>query len=189
MLIRKRKNQGKRWPVFSRHVFLVILLQCSFVIGVFSQNITVSGTVTEAETGELLPGVNVIVVGTTQGSITSVDGEYQISVPSDVVLRFSYIGYKMQEIPVNGRTEINVALEKESTLMDEIVVVGYGTARRQDLTGSIASISSDEISKIPIANAAEALKGRLPGVNIITTDGSPDAEVVIRVRGGGSVTQ
>jgi TonB-linked SusC/RagA family outer membrane protein len=189
MLIRKRKNQGKRRPVFSSRVFLVFLLQCSFVIGAFSQNITVTGTVTEAETGELLPGVNVVVVGTTQGSITSVDGEYQISVPADAVLRFSYIGYKIQEIPVSGRSEINVVLEKESTLMDEIVVVGYGTARRQDLTGSLASISSDEINKTPLANAAEAIKGRLPGVNIITTDGSPDAEVVIRVRGGGSVTQ
>ena len=189
MVITKRENQENRWNAFTRRIFLLILLQCTFVAGVLSQNITVSGTVTEAETGELLPGVNVVVVGTTQGSITSVDGVYQISVPADAVLRFSYIGYKIQEIPVNGRTEIDVTLEKESTLMDEIVVVGYGTARRKDLTGSIASISSDEINKMPLANAAEAIKGRLPGVNIITTDGSPDAEVVIRVRGGGSVTQ
>lgn len=189
MLTTNRKHQGKHWSARSRQVSLLILLHCIFVAGVFSQNITVTGTVTEAETGDLLPGVNVVVEGTMQGAITSVDGEYQISVPADAVLRFSYIGYKIQEIPVNGRTEINVVLQKESTLMDEIVVVGYGTARRQDLTGSIASVSSDVIDKVPLANAAEAIKGRLPGVNIITTDGSPDAEVVIRVRGGGSVTQ
>jgi TonB-linked SusC/RagA family outer membrane protein len=189
MVITNRKEQGKRRTAFSRHVFLFVFLQLVFVTGIFSQNITITGTVTEAETGDVLPGVNVVVSGTTQGSITSVDGEYRISVPAGAVLRFSYIGYQIEEIPVNGRTEINVVLEKESTMMDEIVVVGYGTARRQDLTGSIASVSSDVIDKVPLANAAEAIKGRLPGVNIITTDGSPDAEVVIRVRGGGSVTQ
>ena len=189
MVNTKRGKQAAQWSATGRRLILFILLQCGLIAGMYSQDITVSGTVSEAETGEMLPGVNVIVVGTMQGAITSVDGDYQITVPGDAVLRFSYIGYQVQEIPVNGRTEINVLLEKESTLMDEIVVVGYGTARKRDLTGSIASISSDEISKVPLANAAEALKGRLPGVNIITTDGSPDAEVVIRVRGGGSVTQ
>lgn len=189
MVYTRRKSQRIQGLEFSRHIILLILLQCIFVTGAFSQDITVTGTVSDAETGEILLGVNVVIAGTTQGTITSVDGDYQISVPADAVLRFSYIGYKMKKIPVNGRTQINVVLEKESTMMDEIVVVGYGTARRRDLTGSIASISSDEISKVPLSNAAEALKGRLPGVNIITTDGSPDAEVVIRVRGGGSVTQ
>lgn len=137
-----------------------------------------------------MPGVNVVLSGTTQGTITSIDGSYQITVPAgNSVISYSYVGYTTQDIPVNGRTEIDVALETETTLMDEIVVVGYGTARRKDLTGSIATVSSEEITKIPTPNVAEAIKGRLPGVNIITTDGSPDAEVVIRVRGGGSVTQ
>lgn len=118
------------------------------------------------------------------------DGTYQIDVPStDATLMFSFIGYKMQEIPLNGNTQIDVLLETESTQLDEIVAVGYGTTRRRDLTGSVASISSEELRKVPVANVAEAIKGRLPGVNVFSTDGSPDAEIVIRVRGGGSVTQ
>lgn len=189
MVYAKHGNQDQNRQAFRWRAGMLVLILCIVVAGVYSQDITVSGTVTDAESGELLLGVNVVQVGTTKGTITSVEGDYQITVPTDAVLQFSYIGYRNQEIPVDGRSEINVVLEREATMMDELVVVGYGTARRKDLTGSIASISSDEISKIPQANAAEALKGRLPGVNIITTDGSPDAEVVIRVRGGGSVTQ
>lgn len=186
----KRKDQELQKRNHFRMAAFVILMQFGFLAVAFPQGISVSGTVTDGETGEVLPGVNVVLKGTTLGSITSIDGNYQMEVPgSNSILEFSYIGYESQEVPVEGRTEINVVLEKASTLMDEVVVVGYGTARRQDLTGSIATMNADEINKIPIANVAEAMKGRLPGVNIITTDGSPDAEVVIRVRGGGSVTQ
>jgi TonB-linked SusC/RagA family outer membrane protein len=186
----KRKNQKLRKKNRILFAAFVVLLQCSFIVSVFSQNISVTGKVTDAETGEELPGVNVVLKGTTQGAITTIDGTYSILVPgANSILQFSYVGYTTQEISLDGRTTLDLALNKETTIMDEIVVVGYGTARRKDLTGSISSLSSDEINKIPITNAAEAIKGRLPGVNIITTDGSPDAEVVIRVRGGGSVTQ
>ncbi|MEX2371695.1 MAG: TonB-dependent receptor [Bacteroidales bacterium] len=177
------------WKVPFRIAAFTFLIQFGFVVGLFSQNVRVTGTVTDEDTAEPLPGVNVVLQGTTQGTITSMEGVYEIEVPANGVITFSYIGYISQEIPLEGRNRLDVQLGKASTLMDEVVVVGYGTARRQDLTGSIASISSDEIGKIPMSNAAEAIKGRLPGVNIITTDGSPDAEVVIRVRGGGSVTQ
>ncbi|NQU86900.1 MAG: TonB-dependent receptor [Mariniphaga sp.] len=156
----------------------------------YSQTGTVTGKITDSDTGEELPGVNVVIKGTTDGVVTNVFGDYEINIPAtDAVLQFSFIGYTLQEIPVNGQSEINVQLVTEINQLDEIVAVGYGTARRSDLTGSIATISGAELQKIPISNAAEAIKGRLPGVNIITTDGSPDAEVVIRVRGGGSVTQ
>lgn len=186
----KRMNRKLKGKHPFRFAAIVILMQCSVFVSVFSQNITVTGKVMDSQTGEALPGVNVVLKGTVQGTITTVDGDYEIVVPdANSVIVFSYVGYAAQEISVDGRTEINVVLEMETTLMDELVVVGYGTARRKDLTGSIASINAEEINKIPIANAAEAMKGRLPGVNIITTDGSPDAEVVIRVRGGGSVTQ
>jgi TonB-linked SusC/RagA family outer membrane protein len=188
-------NSEKKNPVLRRKIILsfavfVILTQFIFTVDAFSQNITVTGKVTDAKTGEALPGVNVVLKGTTEGTITSIDGLYQITVPAiNSVITFSYVGYQTQEIPVDGNTEINITLAIATTLMDELVVVGYGTARRQDLTGSLATVSSEVINKIPITNAADAIKGRLPGVNIITTDGSPDAEVVIRVRGGGSVTQ
>ena len=169
---------------------LVVVLLLILTVPAYSQTGVVKGKITDAQTGEALPGVNVVIKGTTQGVVTNPDGSYEIRVASaDAVLQFSFIGYSLQEIPVNGKSEINVELVTETTQLDEIVAVGYGTARRADLTGSIATISGQELQKIPIANAAEAIKGRLPGVNIITTDGSPDAEVVIRVRGGGSVTQ
>jgi TonB-dependent starch-binding outer membrane protein SusC len=157
---------------------------------VFSQTSIVRGKITDSQTGELLPGVNVVIKGTTIGIISGVDGSYQINSPStNAILQFSFLGYAAQEIPVSGRTEINVSLVTDTKLLNEVVAIGYGTVKRKDLTGSVASISGEELKKVPMANAAEAMKGRLPGVNVLTTDGSPDAEVVIRVRGGGSVTQ
>ena len=153
------------------------------------QNKKVSGKVTDAG-GVALPGVTVVVKETTNGTVTDVDGNYTISgISADDVLMFSFIGMKTTEVPVSNQSVINVTMEEESIGLDEVVAIGYGTARRRDLTGSVASISGEELRKVPIANAAEAIKGKLPGVNITSTDGSPDAEIVIRVRGGGSVTQ
>ncbi|MCY1723089.1 TonB-dependent receptor [Prolixibacteraceae bacterium Z1-6] len=188
MVNKKRKNQKLRLRNALRFVVVLVLAQFIFAFTSYSQ--TVKGKVIDQKSGEELPGVNVIIKGTTKGTITQIDGSYQIDVSgTDAVLSYSFIGYTPQEIPVNGRTEINVQLESASIGLDEVVAVGYGTARRRDLTGSMATMSSETLKKIPVANAAEAIKGRLAGVNIITTDGSPDAEVVIRVRGGGSVTQ
>ncbi len=184
---KKLRSHGK---VYLHYVVILIAAQFLFTVSAFSQALTVRGTITDAQTGEALPGVNVVIKGTVLGTTTQVDGTYQIQVMApDAVLQFSFIGYTAQEIPVEGKTEINVTLETETTQLDEIVAVGYGTARRRDLTGSVATVNSETLKKIPVANVTEAIKGRLPGVNIITTDGSPDAEVVIRVRGGGSVTQ
>jgi TonB-dependent starch-binding outer membrane protein SusC len=182
------QKPGRNKPF--RYLVMLMAVQLFFVFTVAAQPISVSGKVTDKETGEPLPGVNVVIRGTTQGTTTSGEGSYQLDVPSaNTVLIFSFIGYQVQEITVEGRNTIDVTLEVETTQLDEIVAVGYGSVRRADLTGSVSSISGTELQKVPIANAAEAIKGRLPGVNIITTDGSPDAEVVIRVRGGGSVTQ
>lgn len=155
-----------------------------------SQPLTVRGKVTDAESGEGIPGANVVVKATTTGTITNADGNFTLNVPSGgVTLQVSFIGYTTQEVSVSGRSTIDVALVSETTQLDEIIAVGYGQAKRADFTGSIATISGRELQKIPVASAADALKGRMPGVNVQTTDGSPDAEIVIRVRGGGSVTQ
>ena len=173
-----------------RFVGVLVAVQLIFAFSVFSQNVSVSGKVTDSKTGEGLPGVTVSIPGTTTGTVTNFDGVYNLTVPDrNSVLMYSFVGYTPQEITVNGRTTIDVVLEFMTTQLDEIVAVGYGTTRRADLTGSMATLSGEQLRKVPIANAAEALTGRLPGVNVITTDGSPDAEVVIRVRGGGSVTQ
>lgn len=150
---------------------------------------TVRGKITDSS-GSPLPGVTIVVKGSTKGTVTDAEGNYSISdVSGDNTLLFSFIGMKTMEIPIANQEVINVTMEEEAVGLEEVVAIGYGTARRKDLTGSVATISGEELKKIPIANTAEAIKGRLPGVNIISTDGSPDADIVIRVRGGGSVTQ
>ncbi len=160
---------------------------------VFAQEgTTVSGIVIDEDSQEPLPGVTVLEKGTQNGVVTGFEGEYEITLTTPrAVLVYSYMGFTTQEIPVNGRTEIAVNLAPDLEMLNEVVIVdyGYGTVKKEDMTGSVASIGSKELAKIPVANTAEALSGRLPGVNITTTDGEPGAEVRVRVRGGGSVTQ
>jgi TonB-dependent SusC/RagA subfamily outer membrane receptor len=182
----RRKLQG-HVPLFHLLLTVCLLLFSQILI---AQNVTVKGVITDATDGQPIPGANVVVKGTTVGTITMADGNFTLNVPSpNVTLQISFIGYTTQEIPLSGRTTVNVVLQAEATQLDEIIAVGYGQAKRADFTGSIATITGRELQKIPVASAADALKGRMPGVNVQTTDGSPDAEIVIRVRGGGSVTQ
>lgn len=153
----------------------------------FSQS-RVSGTVTGTD-NETLPGVTVRVKGGTAATASNADGKYEIAASSEAVLVFSFLGMKTQEVAVNGRTVINVTLENDENTLDEVVVsIGYGSVRKKDLTGSVASIGSDKLTTIPVASAMEAIAGRLAGVQISATEGSPDAEMRIRVRGGGSIT-
>ncbi|MFV0593981.1 MAG: SusC/RagA family TonB-linked outer membrane protein [Draconibacterium sp.] len=183
-------NQNLRRKTYLRNVLVLIFIQLCFATAVFSQNITVKGKVTDAVSGEELPGVNVILNGTAKGTITTVDGTYSLEVPSSgSVLLFSFIGYKAQEVPVNGKTVINVALEVENMQLEEVVAIGYGTAKKKDITGSVSSVSGETLEAIPVASAAEAMAGQMAGVQVITTEGSPDADITIRVRGGGSITQ
>lgn len=151
----------------------------------------VTGRVTSSEDGLGIPGVNIVVKGTTKGTVTDSDGRFSLEAPDDATLVISAIGYKTQEIQVGVQTTIDVVLDLDITSLQEVMVVdmGYTTVKKSDLTGSVASLAGKELSAIPISNAAQALTGRLPGVNVLTTDGSPDAEVVVRVRGGGSITQ
>lgn len=138
-----------------------------------------------------LPGVNIIIKGTGTGTVTDFDGNYQLQVTDAVnaVLVFRFIGFNEQEIAIGAQSTINVTMAESSIGLSEVVAIGYGTARRRDLTGSVASVGESVLSNAPVASAAEAITGRLAGVQITTTEGSPDAEVKIRVRGGGSVTQ
>lgn len=156
----------------------------------FSQTLTVRGTVTDGNTNETLPGVNVFIKGTTQGASTDIDGKYEIqNVPSDAVLVFSSIGYLPEEKEVNGQATINMILIPSVSELDEFVVIGYGSVRKRDITGSVVSVDGDDLRAAPVASVAEALSGRMAGVQISATEGSPDAEISIRVRGGGSITQ
>jgi len=156
----------------------------------FSQNITVRGTVTDAVTEEAMIGVNVIIKETIRGVVTDLNGQFAMTdCPPDAVLVFSYVGYEPLEVPVQGRANIAVTMQTSSSLLDEIVVIGYGTVAKRDITGSVASVKGEVLSAIPVSTAAEALTGKMAGVQVLTTEGSPDAEVRIRVRGGGSITQ
>lgn len=172
----------------------LVLTICSIYMGManaFSQERTVSGTVTDQETGEELPGVSVVIDGTSEGTITDMDGNYRLTVSEGTTLSFSFIGYETIRQEVGGQSVVDISLPVDIQALDEVVIVdyGYGSMKKTDNTGSVATISGSELQKIPVASTAQALTGRLPGVNILTTDGSPDAEVVIRVRGGGSITQ
>ena len=170
---------------------LVLMMMLFSVLPVFAQNVEIKGTVTDNLTKEPLPGVNIKVDGnSTLGTVTDIDGKYLIKVPTgDVTLVFSFIGYTTQSIAVQGRALIDVALDMASTELGEVIAIGYGKARKRDITGSVASVKGQDLQRIPVASAVEALTGKMAGVQVTTTEGSPDAQVTIRVRGGGSITQ
>lgn len=145
---------------------------------------TISGTVTDAD-GAPLPGANVVVKGTTNGTQTDFDGNYTIDAASDAVLVFSYIGFASQEVPVNGQTSISVQMAEDANQLDEVVIVGYQAQTRGDLTGAVASVDFTEAAKQPLVNVAEALEGRATGVSI-TNAGNPGAAPIVRIRGLGT---
>jgi TonB-dependent starch-binding outer membrane protein SusC len=150
----------------------------------------VTGVVVD-ETKTPIPGVNVVVKGTTNGVITNMDGQYTIT-PGDIakdVLVFSFIGYETVEVKISGQKVINSQLKSSTQQIEEVVAIGYGTVKKRDVTGSVASVNGKQLTAIPVSNVAQALQGRLPGVNVISQDGRPDATISIRVRGGGSISQ
>lgn len=163
-------------------------LMSMLCLTIFAQSHQVSGVVKDA-TGEPMIGANVMVKGTTNGTITDFDGNFTLSdVKASDVLVFSYIGCITQEIKVGKQTKFDVTLKDDAQALEEVVVIGYGTAKKKDLTGAVSTVKGADIARVPVTNAAEALTGKLAGVQITTADGSPDAEMLIRVRGGGSIT-
>jgi len=145
---------------------------------------SVSGTVTDAD-GQPLPGANVLVKGTTNGTQTDFDGNFTIEAATDATLIFSYIGFASQEVAVNGQSSINVSMAEDASQLEEVVVLGYSTQTRGDVTGSVASVDISEATKAPIVNAAEALQGRVTGVTVVN-NGNPGAAPKINIRGFGS---
>ncbi len=185
----RKQKQKKLHQYFMRVVIIVFGLFLIVTTAVSAQNVTVKGKIFDASTKESLPGVNIVIKGTVNGVISNFDGEYEISVPSKGSLLFSFIGYAAQEIAVNNRNRIDISLVLESKELDEVVAIGYGTVKKRDITGSVSSVKGDDLQMIPVSSAAEALTGKLAGVQVLSTEGSPDAEMRIRVRGGGSITQ
>ncbi|WP_296620878.1 TonB-dependent receptor [Marivirga sp.] len=168
-----------------------ILLTCFmlvFVLYAWAQDRTVSGTVTDAETGEALPGVNVLLKGTGTGITTDLDGNYKISVPSDGgTLVFTFIGMEKVEVNIGARSVIDVQMETDVEQLSEVIVTGYGSVKRADLTSSISTVSGEDLQSIPIAGIDNLLQGKSPGVQVINQNGAPGANAYIRVRGVGSV--
>jgi TonB-linked SusC/RagA family outer membrane protein len=157
------------------------------VFTLFAQNMAVTGKVTD-ENGAPLDGVSIKLKGTNKGTQTNKEGAFQISAQTGAVLSFSYLGYKNLDKTIKDATPFTIKLEKTSSNLDEVVVIGYQTVKRKDVMASVASISARDLKDIPINSAAEALNGRLAGVTATTAEGSPDAQVRIRVRGGMSIT-
>ena len=155
-----------------------------------AQNITVKGVVTDAATGEPLPGAAILVKGTADGVVADFDGNYVITVPANATLGFTTIGFKSAEEEVNGRTVINVALETDTEMLEETIVVAYGTATKSSFTGSAAVVKSDAIEKHVATNVTSSLAGTTPGVQILSSSGDPAAggSNTIRIRGIGSMS-
>ncbi|MBE6216579.1 MAG: TonB-dependent receptor [Bacteroidales bacterium] len=150
----------------------------------------VRGVVSDAN-GEPLIGVSVFVDGTTLGASTGVDGDYLLNVPDakGKTLVFSMIGMATKEVVIGNNLTINVILEEDTNFLDETVVIGYATVKRRDLMGSVSSVDNKALTQVPVASVTEALSGKMAGVQVTATEGDPDAEIKIRVRGGGSITQ
>ena len=152
---------------------------------VFAQQITVQGIVKD-EIGETVIGASVVEKGTTNGVITGIDGDFSLKVSPQATLVFSYVGYKTQEVPVQGHTSLQVVLTEDAEMLDEVVVVGYGTMKKSDLTGSVASLGNKELRNTPVSNLGQAIQGKISGVQVVDA-GRPGDNVSIKIRGLGSI--
>lgn len=193
-LKRRLWNFPRSFSVFKAFLIIFLLsaapvwanpvLEITTTVNPNDDQISVTGTVTD-DTGSPLPGANVVEKGTTNGTQTDFDGNFSLTVNTDAVLVFSYIGFATQEISVDGQTTINVSLAEDFSQLSEVVVLGYATQTRGDLTGSVASVDISEATKAPIVNAAEALEGRVSGVTV-NNAGNPGAAPKITIRGFGT---
>lgn len=171
--------------------FFFLFISLSFCVTVVQgQTRKVTGRVISDSSLQGLAGVSVILRGGNGATTTDNEGRFTINVPEkgNHVLEFSSVGYSDREVPIGNRSTLDVTLATATSDLNEVVVIGYQTVKRRDLTGTVSSISGKDLEKIPVSNVAEALTGRLPGVQVTTVDGQPGAEIIVRVRGGGSIT-
>jgi TonB-linked SusC/RagA family outer membrane protein len=175
------------WPRHLNHC-VALLIAVVFLAPSATAQHRVMGTVISAEDGLPLAGVNVLIVGTTTGAATDNDGRYEVTAPTSTsTLRFSFIGFETQEIPIDGRDVINVSMEIDAILGEELVVIGYGVQRRRDVTGAISRVDGEQVSRVPTINAEQALQGRVAGVQVVPSSGQPGAGATIRIRGVGTL--
>lgn len=168
--------------------FTLLILGLSFTLVAEAQK--VSGIVKDTA-GAPIIGASVVVDGTNNGTTTGVSGDWSLNVPNapQQTLVFSYLGMKDQKVSIGNRTYFEITLESDAEVMQDVVVVGYATVQRKDLIGSVASVGAETLASQPVTSVSEALSGKMAGVQVTTTEGDPDADIKIRVRGGGSITQ
>jgi len=169
-----------------RKLYFLIFMLTIHVAFAQTGKITVSGKVTDPLDGSSLPGVSIVEKGTNNGTSTDASGNYTLETSSDATLVFSFVGYKRQEVLVGNRTTIDVALEADAQLLDDVVVVGYGTQKKSQITGAIASVDNKEFKDQPVTNLASSIQGRVSGLNVTTPSGTPGAGLLINIRGNNS---
>ena len=166
-------------------IFLILCILCS--LGAMAQKKSITGVVTDAS-GESVIGASVVEVGTTNGVITDIDGKFTLMVDPNGKIKVSYIGYQSQVLDVKGRNSFNITLKEDSHLVDEVVVVGYGTQKKVNLTGSVEAVSGKDLAKRPVMNTMSALQGMASGVTVTSTSGQPGKEdESIMIRGIGTL--
>jgi TonB-dependent starch-binding outer membrane protein SusC len=166
-----------------RHLMIALLCTC-FAISTYAQEMTVAGRVTESENGEPIPGVSVRLLSkNNRGTLTDLEGNYTLKMPGDETLVFSAVGFSTIEIPVNKQSKLDVALKPVISTLENVVVIGYGTQKKSQLTGAISSVRGDEIKDQPVSNLASSLQGRVSGMNVINPSGTPGAGLLVSIRG------
>ncbi|GAA4384737.1 TonB-dependent receptor [Hymenobacter koreensis] len=170
-------------------ILLTATLACTATLAEAQQTRTLTGKVQDSATGEALPGVNVVLKGTSIGTVTNESGSFSLNVPEgDATLVFSYVGYLPETVSAGLKSAISVGLRPDQKALDEVVVIGYGTVKKSDVTGAIVSVKEEDLKKVPAGNVMETLQGRLPGVDITRSSGSASSGVNITVRGNRSLT-
>jgi outer membrane receptor protein involved in Fe transport len=177
-----------KFNLFVKSRLKVFLTAILYIVGfglVQAQSKSVKGIITGE--GEPLPGVSIVVKGTAVGAVSDFDGNYEIQAPPNSTLIFSYIGYQLQEIPVNSKSTINVVLTEDVAALEEVVVIGYGSQKRREVTGAVAQVQAEDIEKISTSDIGSALQGQIAGVNVTSSSGQPGADAVVLIRGINSV--
>jgi len=179
----KRHNFNQ---LLKRGIFLLLVLMMQVGIA-NAQSVKISGTVTDGETGEPLPGVAIVFKGTSNGTITDFSGNYSIKGPQTGILQYSFIGFDLKEIPVEGKVKINAKLKPSSIDIDEVVAIGYGTQKKKEITGAVVQVKSEELAKTTTSDLGTALQGQIAGVSVTASSGQPGAEANILIRGFSSI--
>ena len=170
---------------FMFKVLFTLVIGLFLSVGAFAQQIAVKGIVKDT-TGEPVIGANVLVKGTTNGTITDFDGNFQLSANKGDIIVISFIGFTAQELPATAEL-MNVVLKDDSEMLSEVVVIGYGVAKKNDVTGSVTAMKPDEMNKGLVTNAQDMMQGKIAGVNVTSASGTPGAGAQIRIRGGSSL--